>query len=401
MIRQEDFVKIETMAGLGMYYTDIAEQLGVNEKTVRRALKRGSAPKRERAKRGSKLAGYEAKVDGLLNRGVWNGAVILREIQADGYSGGRTVLRNYIRPKRALRMTAGRATVRFETEPGVQLQSDWGTVRVEIGGEEREVKFCVNTLGYSRRFHFWCTNSEDAEHTYEGIQRSFEYFGGVTHEVLLDNQKAAVYCHRRGEAATFQVRFEDFAGHMGFKAKACQPYRARTKGKDERMVGYIKGNFFVRYQAFESFAHLNQQAEQWLSQEADQRQHGTVHEVVAVRFGREQPSLKALPGTRYDTAYRQARLVSWDGYIEVRGNRYSVPSQWVGQSMLVRIGLDERVRVFFAECCVAEHVLQERAQGWVTVAAHHAALWQQTRPVAPVVEQRPLAVYQEAVTAWS
>jgi len=62
MIRQEDFVKIETMAGLGMYYTDIAEQLGVNEKTVRRALKRGS-----------KLAGYEAKVDGLLNRGVWNG----------------------------------------------------------------------------------------------------------------------------------------------------------------------------------------------------------------------------------------------------------------------------------------------------------------------------------------
>ena len=73
MIRQEDFVKIETMAGLGMYNTDIAEKLGVNEKTVRRALKRGSAPKRERAKRGSKLAGYEAKVDGLLNRGVWNG----------------------------------------------------------------------------------------------------------------------------------------------------------------------------------------------------------------------------------------------------------------------------------------------------------------------------------------
>ena len=46
----------------------------------------------------------------------------------------------------------------------------------------------VNTLGYSRRFHFWCTTCEDAEHTYEGLIRSFEWFGGVVAEVLVDNQ---------------------------------------------------------------------------------------------------------------------------------------------------------------------------------------------------------------------
>jgi transposase len=54
---------------------------------------------------------------------------------------------------------------------------------------------------------------------------------------------------------------------------------ALEKGKDERNIGYIKHHFFVRYRAFESWAHLNQLAEQWLREEADPRVHGTVHEV--------------------------------------------------------------------------------------------------------------------------
>ena len=100
------------------------------------------------------------------------------------------MLRLYIQPKRALRQ--GRATVRFETPPGQQLQSDWGEVAVEFAGVLTKVYFIVNELAYSRRFHFWCTDSADAEHTYKGLLRSLEYFGGVPQEVLVDNQKAAV-----------------------------------------------------------------------------------------------------------------------------------------------------------------------------------------------------------------
>jgi transposase len=240
MIGKEDFVKIETLAARGVYQKDIARELGISEKTVNRALKRGGAPKRERPKRGSKLEPFKAKVDELLTAGVWNAVVIQREVEALGYTGKSTVIRDYIQPKRALR--AGRTTVRFETEPGVQLQSDWGQVTTELDGRETQVHFCVNTLGYSRRMHFWCTDSEDAEHTYEGLQRSFEYFGGVPKEVLLDNQKAAVLRHTTGpnrEGVRFQERFLDFAQHFGFNPRACKPYRARTKGKDERMVGYL------------------------------------------------------------------------------------------------------------------------------------------------------------------
>jgi transposase len=315
--------------------------------------------------------------------------VIFREIQLRGYMGGTSILRAYIHPKRPLRES--RATVRFETEPGQQLQNDWGERTTVVAGQPTKVCFSVNTLGFSRRFHFWCTDREDAEHTYEGIVRAFEHFGGVTQEVLVDNQKTTVISHRLGCRVKFNARFVDFADHYGFTPRACRPRRARTKGKDERMVGYIKNNFFVRYREFESLEHMNQLALKWLEEEADRRVHGTVKEVVIERFEREASYLAPLPPVRYDTSYREHRFVHWDGYIDVRGNRYSVPAKLCGSRVTIRISLDGYVSVYADDVKVAEHLLQRAADGWVTVPAHHAKLWQQ----ALSVERRDLRVYEE------
>lgn len=389
MLRKEDFAVIKSLNQRGVYIKDIAAELGVHPKTVSRALKRKGAPNPERKPAGSKLEPYKSKIDQLLKEGVWNANVILREIQADGYTGGYTVLRQYIQPKRTERPS--RATVRFETEPGKQLQSDWGELVTEVGGKAVRVHFIVNQLSYSRRFHFWCCENADAEHTYEGLIRSFEYFGGVAEEVLVDNQKSAVLGHSKQSGPVFNERFLDLASHYDFIPRACKPYRARTKGKDERMVGYIKGNFFMRYRSFESWAHLNQLAEHWLVEEADQRLHGTVKEVVAERFVREKPTLKTLPKVRYDTSYFELRRVAWDSYIDVRGNRYSVPAHLVGQRVAVRIGLDGTLRVYQAETLVATHLLRSYREGWSVIPEHHAGLWQETLKV----EQRSLAVYEE------
>jgi len=157
------------------------------------------------------------------------------------------------------------------------------------------------------------------------------------------------------------------------------------------MVGYIKGNFFVRYRTFESWAHLNQLAERWLKEEADQRMHGTLKEIVAERFEREAPTLRALPRVRYDTSYFEYRRVAADSYIDVRGNRYSVPSDLVGQRVAVRISLDGTLRVYQSENLVATHLLRSQREGWSTLPEHHAELWQNTLKV----EQRSLAVYAE------
>jgi len=389
MLRKEDFMVIQALAQRGLYQCDIAKQVGVHPRTVRRALVRGRAPAPRPRQRGSRLDPYRADIDRLCAEGVWNAVVIFRELQAKGYTGQLSILRDYIRPKRVGR--APRATVRFETAPGRQLQSDWAEQRTQIAGQETVVHFIVNTLGFSRRFHFWCTDSQDAEHTYNGLIRSLEWFGGVPVEVLVDNQKAAVLAHPRGGAVRFHPRFVDLAGHYGFVPRACRPARAQTKGKDERMVGYIKHHFFVRYRTFDSWAHLNQLAEQWLRDEADRRCHGTVQEIVAERFAREAPTLRPLPSARYDTAYREQRQVSWDAYIEVRGRRYSVPAQLAGRAVQIRLTLEGELAVYEGEQLMATHQVVGGEPGWVTVPSHHAALWAQTL----AVEQRALTAYEE------
>jgi transposase len=219
MLSKEDWIMIQAQVERGVYQTDIADALGVHPKTVRRALDRGGAPSDTRAgARTSKLDPLKPQIDRLLQEGVWNAVVILRELEARGCRGEITLIRDYIRPKRVLRRS--RATVRFETAPGEQLQNDWGEIRTQIAGQPHKVCFPVSTLGYSRRFHFWGTDRMDAEHTYEGLIRAFEHFGGVTREVLVDNQKALVIAHRIGEQVRFHERFLDLAGHYGFRPRA-------------------------------------------------------------------------------------------------------------------------------------------------------------------------------------
>ena len=111
----------------------------------------------------------------------------------------------------------------------------------------------------------------------------------------------------------------------------------------------------MRYREFESLERMNQLALKWLEEEADRRVHGTVKEVVIERFEREKPHLKTLPAVRYDTSYREHRFVHWDGYIDVRGNRYSVPDELCGQLVAIRISLDGMLSVYAEDMKVVEH----------------------------------------------
>lgn len=119
------------------------------------------------------------------------------------------------------------------------------------------------------------------------------------------------------------------------------------------MVSYVKHYFFVRYRDFESWAHLNQLAEQCLGEEADPRCHGTVQEIVAEGFASEAPTLQPLPAQRYDTAYQEMRQVSWNAYIEVRGRRYSVLAHVAGRPVQIRLTLEGELAVYDGERLVA------------------------------------------------
>src|SRR5512144_1267457 len=115
--------------------------------------------------------------------------------------------------------------------PGQQLQIDFGSTFVPIGGEVMRVYLFVATLGYSRRGFVAAFRHERQSAWFEGLEAAFRHFGGVPREVLLDNAKPLVVRH---DALTREVVFNErlhaFARYWGFRPRACAPYRARTKG---------------------------------------------------------------------------------------------------------------------------------------------------------------------------
>ena len=195
----------------------------------------------------------------------------------------------------------------FETAPGRQLQIDFGGTTVPLGGERVLVHLFVATLGYSRRSFVRAFRHERQSAWFDGMEGAFQRFGGVPQEVLLDNARALVDYR---DAATREVRFNDrlhaFACYWRIHPCACAPYRARTKGKDERGGGYVKRNAIAGH-AFISWAALEGHLDLWMREIADRRVHGTTGAVPLVRC--QQAEAAALAPLDGRPSFR--RCASW------------------------------------------------------------------------------------------
>jgi hypothetical protein len=190
--------------------------------------------------------------------------------------------------------------VRFETQPGEQMQADFTYVR---RGRYPLLAF-VATLGYSRASYVRFTVGEDTQTLCACLRESLIYFGGVPAHVLLDNPKTVVIerdCYGEGQHR-FNRELLALAEEFGFRPRLCRPYRAKTKGKVERFNGYLKGSFLVPLAATLKQAGLkldltaaNSHIGPWLQNVANARVHGTTGEVPNVRLQLEREKLQALP----------------------------------------------------------------------------------------------------------
>jgi transposase len=106
----------------------------------------------------------------------------------------RTIEREVAPLRRELEAEA-RATLRFETPPGKPLQVDFGERRARIGEESVKVFLFVATLGYSRRLYVRAFHNERQGSWFAGLESAFRHFGGMTEEVLFDNDRGLV-AHR-------------------------------------------------------------------------------------------------------------------------------------------------------------------------------------------------------------
>jgi hypothetical protein len=122
-----------------------------------------------------------------------------------------------------------------------------------------------------------------------GLEEAFAFFGGVPAELLFDQMKAVIVDDAReiGGRLLENAEFMRFAAHWGFRVRACRPYRAQTKGKVERPIGYVRQGFFYG-RNFLNDADLNAQALSWLTQTANRRVHRTTAEAPHLRFERDE-----------------------------------------------------------------------------------------------------------------
>jgi len=134
-----------------------------------------------------------------------------------------------------------------------------------------------------------------------GLEEAFAFIGGVPAELLFDQMKSVIIDDQRASGGRLleNAEFLRFAAHCGFRIRACRPYRARTKGKVERPISYVRQSFFYA-RSFLNDADLNAQALSWATHTANLRIHRTTHERPQVRFDRdERVLLRPLPLWRY------------------------------------------------------------------------------------------------------
>jgi transposase len=393
MVEAEAVREMRELAAKGWGAKRIGRELGLARNTVRRYLRGGPAAEvQERPTSRCLDDAARAEALALFDGAGDRNAVVVADILAQrGIEASVRTIQRAVEERRREHLAADLATVRFETAPGRQMQIDFGERKVWIAGEQATVHFLVAVLSYSRRMFVKAFLHERQGEWLDGIASAFRHFGGVPAEVLGDNARCLVLGRDRvAQTVTFHPAYVAFCRDWGVQPRACQPYRARTKGKTESGVKYVKRNA-IAGRRFESFGELEAHLAEWLLA-ADRRVHGTTHERPMDRFEREErQALRTLPARPLPTHGRRLqRKVANDAFVDIDTVRYSVPHRLVRDHVEALVTAAE-VRVYHGQDLVAVHARSSEPHARIVDPAHFQGLWRTpTENVVPLAQ--PLTV---------
>ena len=382
MMTQEEYMDLLALRHQGKTIKEIADELGYHPATVSGWIKNGGPPPARTIAPAERVIdeGWVERIreliqppaDKLLARSVFE------IIRVEGFGGSYPSVVRHLREVRGPRFRGGPAvSVPIETAPGEECQFDfsdcsawterWGLGEVWCFG-------CV--LCWSRWRLWWFTDSVDRQHTFEGLVRFLEAFGGVPKLGRTDRMGALGLS--QGKRFRLHPPTIEFARHHGIEIKACQAGDAKRKGKSERPFRDLKESFLTELDALgapSSIDELNARSGLWLPARYHARVHSTTGEAPAVRLEVERRFLSPLPRRRFDTAYVESRrvhprlpLVEWDTV------PYSVPPECVGTLMTCRVEVDSTTLVISSGATVvARHTLRPDATEPVWDPAHRQA----------------------------
>lgn len=367
--QQEEISTLLKLHDLGWKIRAISRELGISRGTVKKYIRSGGVRAYRKPVRASILDGLTEWLEERFFRHDGNADVIRQELAERGIVVSLRTVERAVKAHRDELRRKKSATVRFETPPGQQMQADFGEKYVQIGGERVKVHLFTATLGHSRRMYVKVFAHENQSAWFDGFESAFRHFGGVPHEVLVDNASSLVKKHdiSTGELE-LNEKFKSFAHYWGFTPRACAPRRPQTKGKVESGVKYGKFNCLAGRE-FESWEAMEEHLVVWLRTVSNVRALTDRHDTPMARFEAERPLLLPADKAPYQQFRELRRKVSRDSFVDVDTNRYSVPWKYIGCEVRVLLA-DTELGVYLAGEEIARHPVHAGRHLRIVISSH-------------------------------
>ena len=274
-----------------------------------------------------------------------------------GYGGSYETIKNFVRLNKDKRKQP--ASIRVEPIIGKSAQVDWKEdfKLTNRNGDLFVINIFLMRLHYSKKFYARLTIDKKRDEVKKCIVESLEYFNGTPREIWFDNMATVMV--KEGKHKKVHNEIKQLGADIGFTPILCQAKRPKSKGTVEnlaklcdRLKAYDK-----EFETLEDLINVVNKFNEECGKEKSQAHNKIVDDV----FEDEKKYLIPLPNKNILEKYKQPieyRKVSQDSMIIYRGNRYSVPTRFIGSYLGIRI-IDNQVYIYDNTELVRCHTITE------------------------------------------
>ena len=333
----------------------MARIMGCDPRTVKRYLNGYEPKKKGKVIKGSKLDNFKETIISKLEVGCTSMS-IFKFIQKEGYEGSYSLVADFVQKHKEEQIR--KATIRYETAPGLQAQVDWkeNLKMISKNGELFEVNIFLMVLGYSRMKFIKLTSDKTQKTLFACMNEAFEYFGGVPKEILFDNMATVVdRANSRIGNVKLNTKFLQYSKDIGFNPITCRIYRPQTKGKVESLAKLID-RLLVYNNEFETYEELEKIVTMFMKEINNEISQATNMKPIQ-RLEKETKYLLPLPNQdiliAYTTSPKEYK-VSKESMVTYKGQKYSVPTYLIGKSVSIK-ETDEYIHIYYTTNLITKH----------------------------------------------
>jgi len=351
MIDRRTVFEIHRLKDEGLSQRQISKKLCLSRQTVKNYLDNPEQRIMNNSKRHSLITPYLELMDDFLKEEPnVKAPVVLQRLQEKGFRGKITIVRDCLKSKRS-RLKIQKPFIRFESPPGKQIQIDWGHFgTLQYGNTKRKLYALAMTECYSRLLFVKFMHSQSQSSLHQALLNGFEFFGGTSEELVVDNMLTAV-SERVGRIIRFNEKFLDFLRYFHITPYACNVNAPHEKGKIENVIGYIRTNFWP-LRKYIDINDVQRQCDHWLKIVANVRIHQTTGEQPIIRA--EKVHLRPLPDNLPDLREPTHYKVHKDYAIKFDGNTYTVPPSMIDKSITIK-GDTQNIYIYYKDQKIVTH----------------------------------------------